>query len=278
MSSPPESSPAKPKDDLSISSSAPSASQPKCHVHKRAIYMYSSPRIAYVSEFHRDPPFDPSAACLTARFGCYPKGELKDPDAIYWYTFANGDEVWDICDNPVSNSEKAEDSWDGSLDMPFGPANSAALTSGYEGSLIPKYATAVTELPQDPTDDPHAIVRRWHIDMERIEAWKDEVAQTAQTADPDEMLPSPPSTHLESPPSPHIEAWIGEVAHTTQTADPYEIFPPPPSTYLESHPPPHSSSPVKPTTTTRHSVTEITEFRQQLEISSEAKEQEIVDA
>ncbi|KAK3947143.1 hypothetical protein QBC32DRAFT_355304 [Pseudoneurospora amorphoporcata] len=126
---------------------------------------------------------------------------VRSPDAMHWYTFANRTEIWNICNNPVSKREKMKASSRGSVAMPFGPANSAALTSDYQGPLIPRYATAVTELPQDPTDDPHAIMKRLPIYLERLEAWKDEVARTAEhNVDPDEIFPSPPSTYLESPP------------------------------------------------------------------------------
>ncbi|KAK1774076.1 hypothetical protein QBC45DRAFT_290160, partial [Copromyces sp. CBS 386.78] len=203
MSSPPESSHAEPEDDLDISSSAPLASQARHHVRKRAIYMYIKPRSAYeyATDFDCDPPFDPQMVAQTAKFGCYPKHELKDPDAMHWYTFANRSQIWNICKNPVPKHEQMKASPRGSVAMPFGPANSAALTSDYQGPLIPRYATAVTELPQDPTDDPHAFVKRWPVYLERLEAWKDEVAQTAEhNVDPDEIFPSPPSTYLASPP------------------------------------------------------------------------------
>lgn len=117
---------------------------------------------------------------------------------MHWYIFANSNVVWDITTNPVSHREYPTS---GSEVMPFGPANSAALTSDYQKPLVPQYATAVPESPPDPTNDPYARAWRKPAVREMVEPWKDKVAQTAENVDPDKILLSPPSVYLKSPAS-----------------------------------------------------------------------------
>lgn len=114
---------------------------------------------------------------------------------MHWYIFANSNVVWDIMTKPVSNREYHTS---GSEVMPFGPANSAALTSDYQKPLIPRYATAVPESPPDSTNDPYARVWRKPAALETVEPWKDKVAQTVENVDPDGIPLSPPSVYLKS--------------------------------------------------------------------------------
>ncbi|EGO53835.1 hypothetical protein NEUTE1DRAFT_50575 [Neurospora tetrasperma FGSC 2508] len=223
MSSPPDLPPPKAQDtEPGVLSPTPSASQPRHDGPKRLVDMYIKPRKTIVNKLMFTPPFDAVEIGRTVQFGCYPKRELKEPgledggrnspilttnraldmvrspDAMHWYIFANSNVVWDIMTKPVSNREYHTS---GSEVMPFGPANSAALTSDYQKPLIPRYATAVTELPPDPTNDPYARVWRKSAVLEEVEPWKDKVAQTAENVDPDEIPLSPPSVYLKSPSS-----------------------------------------------------------------------------
>ena len=110
---------------------------------------------------------------------------------MHWYTFANREDLW------KTHYSLEKKHHDGSDTMPFGPANSAAHSSGYRGTLIPRYVTAVTELLQDPCIDPNGLEYIAANALRKIVPWRAAVAQAVHNGDPNEIPPSRPSSYLE---------------------------------------------------------------------------------